>query len=43
VNNELHAAGFIKEALQHNGVLGRQTAKCCGAGGKIFDELLGGG
>jgi hypothetical protein len=36
MDDELHAACFVKEALQHDSVLGRQAAERGGAGGEIF-------
>ena len=41
VNDELHAARFVEEALEHDRVLSRQAAERRGGGGQILDELLG--
>ena len=42
VDDELHAARFVEEALQHDRLLGRQTPECRGGRGEIFDQLLSG-
>jgi hypothetical protein len=39
VDDELHAAGFVEEALEDNGVTSWQRAECRAAGGEIADEL----
>ncbi len=41
VDDELHAAGFVEEALEHDGVLGGQCAEGCTSGGEVVDELQG--
>src|SRR5262245_39321831 len=42
MDDQLHAAGFVKEALQHDGRVRRQTAECCQSRGQVFDELARG-
>ncbi len=41
VDDELHAAGFVEEALEDDRVTGWQRAECRAAGGEIADELHG--
>ena len=43
MHDELHAARFVEEAFQHDGVLRRQTAERGVSGGKILDQLFRGG
>ena len=42
MDDELHATDRIEEALEHDGIEGRQTAERRVAGGEIIDELRGG-
>ena len=42
MDDELHAARLVEEALEHDRVLRRQAAERRRGGGEIFDELLGG-
>jgi hypothetical protein len=42
MNHELHAAGFIEEALEHDRVLGGQAAKRGVRGSEVSSELCGG-
>ncbi len=42
MDHELHAARFVKEALQHDRLLRRQAAEGLGGRSEIFDDLLGG-
>ena len=43
MDDELHAAGFVEEALEGDLLLRRQRAERRLRGGEIFDDLLGGG
>jgi hypothetical protein len=43
MNDQLHPASFIKEALQHDRFMGWQATEDGCAGGKIFHELFGRG
>ena len=43
VNDELHAAGFVEEALEDESLLGRERAERGAPRGEIVDELLRGG
>ena len=43
VDDELHAARFVEEALEDDRLPRRQTAERGGGGGQIVDELFGGG
>src|SRR5689334_12292971 len=43
MQDELHAAGLVEEALQHERVLRRQHAEGGARGGKVVDDLLRGG
>src|SRR5580704_13805088 len=43
VDDELHAAGFIEEALENDAALCRQGAEGGARCGEIVDELRGGG
>ena len=40
VHDQLHAAGFVEEALQDNGVLGGQLPEHTLGAGQIFGELV---
>jgi hypothetical protein len=42
MNDQLHAAGFIEEALEHDRILRRQRAECCVAGTQIVEEFARG-
>ena len=42
MNDKLHAAGFVKETLEDQSLLRRQTAQGRMACGEIFNEFLGG-
>ena len=42
MDDELHAAGLVEEALEHDRVLRRQAAERGVRRGEIFDQLLGG-
>ena len=39
MDHQLHAAGFVEEALEHDRVLGRQAAQRRMGGGQILDQL----
>src|SRR6516225_9315320 len=39
--DELHAARLVEEALQNDGILGRQTAQRRSSRTQVFDDLLG--
>jgi len=43
MHDKLHAADFIEEAFEHDGVLRGQAAERRMTGTEIFDELLRGG
>ena len=43
MDDELHAAGLVEEALEHDRVLRRQAAQRGMRRGEIFDQLLGRG
>src|SRR5207253_11452411 len=43
VNDELHAGGFVEEALEDESLLGRERAERGAPRGEIVDELLRGG
>ena len=43
VNDQLHAAAFVEEALGDDGLLGGDVAQDGAASDDVFDELLGGG
>src|SRR5579871_636891 len=43
MHDELHAARLVEEALEHQGLVGRQTAERSARRRQIFDELLGRG
>src|SRR5208283_5306990 len=40
VNDELHPAAFVKEALSDDGLLRRHFAQHSAAGDNVFDQLL---
>jgi hypothetical protein len=42
MDDKLHPARFVEEALQNDGILRRQAAECGSGSGKIFDQLVGG-
>src|SRR5208283_5887170 len=43
MDDELHAAGLVEEALQHHRILRRHAAERRNGGGEILDKLLRGG
>ena len=43
MDDQLHAAGFVKEALQHERVLRRQAFKSGERGSQVLEQLLRGG
>ena len=43
MDDQLHAAGFVEEALEHERVEGRQNPQRGVTRGQVFDQLLGGG
>ena len=43
MDDELHAAGFVKEPLEHNFLLRRQAAESSIGRLQIFQELFGRG
>ncbi|MCY1350371.1 hypothetical protein D9M69_366010 [compost metagenome] len=43
MDDQLHAAGFVEEALHHQALLGRQRTEGGAGAGQVFDDLAGGG
>ena len=43
MDDELHAAGFVEEALEHDRLLRRQAGRARRGRGEVLDQLLGGG
>ena len=43
MDHQLHAAGFVEEALEHQDILGRQAAERGKPRRQVFDQLLGRG
>src|SRR5262245_64222182 len=41
MKNELHAAGFVEETLEHERLLCRNDTKCCAPGSEVARRLFG--